>query len=111
MTGLQKAAAIFKILSVESRVQILHMLKQRSFCVNALARRLGISQAAVSQHLRVLRDAGVVAADRQGYFVHYRVSPAVLAQWQEVTESLLRLEESGEEYEERIRQRCPRTGT
>ncbi len=111
VTSLQQAAAIFKILSVESRVMILHMLKKRSFCVNALARRLGISQAAVSQHLRVLRDAGVVEADKRGYFVHYRLNTDTLARWQLVSNSLLQLEEAGEEYAERNEQRCTRKGT
>ncbi|KUG28827.1 hypothetical protein ASZ90_001283 [hydrocarbon metagenome] len=35
----------------------------------------------MSQHLRVLRDAGAVVADKQGYFVHYRADPATLAAW------------------------------
>ena len=42
-------------------------------CVNALAHRLGVSQSAVSQHLRVLRQAGLVHGVRHGAFVHYSV--------------------------------------
>ncbi|MBU4244337.1 MAG: ArsR family transcriptional regulator, partial [Proteobacteria bacterium] len=49
-----KAARVFKVLSVESRVRLIELLKQRSLCVNALARSLAITPAAVSQHLRVL---------------------------------------------------------
>ena len=40
-------------------------------CVNALAQRLGVTQSAVSQHLRVLRQAGLVSGVRHGAFVHY----------------------------------------
>jgi DNA-binding transcriptional ArsR family regulator len=40
-------------------------------CVNALAQRLGVTQSAVSQHLRVLRQVGLVSGERRGSFVHY----------------------------------------
>jgi ArsR family transcriptional regulator, arsenate/arsenite/antimonite-responsive transcriptional repressor len=81
-------ARIFKTLSVDTRVRIVDLLKHRALCVNALARALEITPAAVSQHLRVLRDVGIVTADRQGYFVHYKVNEKTLADWREVTRSL-----------------------
>jgi ArsR family transcriptional regulator len=71
----------FKVLSVESRVSILQLLAKRSLCVGALSRRLGISPGAVSQHLRILREAGLVFSDRRGYYLHYRVNPGILASW------------------------------
>ena len=71
-----KAARIFRVLSVETRVRMIALLKQRSLCVNALAKTLNITPAAVSQHLRVLRDADLVIADKQGYFVHSAASTA-----------------------------------
>ena len=39
----------------------------------ALARHLGVSEAAVSQHVKVLREAGLVSGERRGYFMHYQV--------------------------------------
>jgi DNA-binding transcriptional ArsR family regulator len=72
---------------------MIDLLKRRSLCVNALARALKITPAAVSQHLRVLRDADIVTADKQGYFVHYRVSEEKLAEWNETTRSLLEMKE------------------
>lgn len=89
MTDPQKLARIFKVLSVDTRVRMIELLKNRSLCVNALARALEITPAAVSQHLRVLRDADVVTADKQGYFVHYTVNEATLAEWSESAEGLL----------------------
>ena len=62
-------------MSSETRVRILELLRQQPLCVNALARRLGVSQAAVSQHLRLLKDAGVVESERRGSFVHYSLCP------------------------------------
>ncbi len=64
-------------------------LKRRSLCVNALARALDITPAAMSQHLRVLRDADIVIADKQGCFVHDRVNGATLAGWRKTTQNLL----------------------
>lgn len=74
MTSPENLAAMFKILSVETRLQILHLLKERPMCVNALACSLKITAAAVSQHLRILREAELVLPERRGYFVHYRLN-------------------------------------
>ncbi len=89
MLQIQKAARVFKILSVETRVRMIDLLKSRSLCVNALAKTLNITPAAVSQHLRVLRDADVVIADKQGYFVHYRVNEQTLADWNRTAKHIL----------------------
>jgi DNA-binding transcriptional ArsR family regulator len=78
VTETGRIARAFKVLSVETRVEMLSLLKSRELCVNALAKKLGITPAAVSQHLRVLRDAGLVFAERKGYFVHYRINPEAL---------------------------------
>ncbi|MFW6223228.1 MAG: ArsR/SmtB family transcription factor [Bacteroidota bacterium] len=74
-------ARVLKILSVEARVQIVGLLKKRSMCVNALAEHLGMTQGAVSQHLRIMRDAGLLINDKQGYFVHYRLNDVTLEEW------------------------------
>jgi DNA-binding transcriptional ArsR family regulator len=89
----EKQARIFKVLAVATRVRMIELLKQRSLCVNALARTLEISSAAVSQHLRILRDAEIVIADKQGYYVHYRVNTQTLAEWNETAKSLLEMAE------------------
>jgi len=87
-----KAARVFKVLSVDTRVRMIELLKRRSLCVNALARALSITPAAVSQHLRVLRDAEIVTAEKRGYFVHYRVNEVTLAEWKKLADNLLDLE-------------------
>jgi ArsR family transcriptional regulator len=91
MTDSEKQARIFKVLSVGTRVRMINLLKRRSLCVNALARALEITPAAVSQHLRVLRDAHIVTANKQGYFVHYRLNEGKLAEWNKTTRSLLEM--------------------
>ena len=89
MNDIDKLARIFKVLSVDTRVRMVEMLKERSLCVNALARFLDISPAAVSQHLRVLRDSDIVIADKKGYYVHYRINPATMAEWNQAVKGLL----------------------
>ena len=79
---------IFRALSVEKRVQIVRLLVERTLCVGALSRLLGISAGAVSQHLRILKDAGLVEPDRHGYFIHYSLAPSAAARCRLVTDSL-----------------------
>jgi len=83
---------VFRALSVETRVRIVQLLKGRALCVNALAARLKVTPAAVSQHLRVLRDADLVVPDKRGYYVHYRINEKTLATWKELADSLLDME-------------------
>ena len=59
---------VFRALSVQKRAEIVRLLAERTLCVGALSHLLGISPGAVSQHLRILKDAGLVEADRRGYF-------------------------------------------
>jgi len=62
---------VLKALSSEPRLKMLRLLKGRSLCVKAITGRLDLTQSAVSQHLRVLREAGLVKDEKHGYWVHY----------------------------------------
>ena len=84
-----RLSRVFKALSVDTRVRIVQMLKERNLCVGALAARLGVSSAAVSQHLRILRDADLVVGEKHGYFVHYRLNPDTLDEWRALVTGLL----------------------
>ena len=76
-----KQAEKFKVLGVESRIRIIELLKQRGhLCVNELSDVLGITSSAVSQHLKVLKYAGLVRNERRGYWIHYEVDPVALEQ-------------------------------
>ena len=75
---MKEAADLFKILSVDKRIEIIELLKKEPTSVNALAKALGITQSAVSQHLRVLKGAGLVKDDRQGYWIYYSLNKDVL---------------------------------
>jgi ArsR family transcriptional regulator len=69
---------ILKAIADESRFRIVNLLLTNDLCVGALARRLGISNAAVSQHLQVLRKAGLVTGEKRGYWTHYSVRRRLL---------------------------------
>lgn len=79
MTHAGRLARIFKALSSDTRVRIVQLLTGKTLCVGALSARLDVTQGAVSQHLRILRDAGLVVAEKRGYYVHYRLSETTLA--------------------------------
>lgn len=69
---------ILKCLSDETRFKIVNLLLKHDFCVGALARQLGVSKAAVSQHLQILRKAGLVKGEKRGYYTHYCVNRELL---------------------------------
>ena len=80
MSNPKNSAELFSILSVESRLKILLLLKQRRLCVGALSKELGITPGAVSQHLRLLKHAGLVADCRCGNFIHYEINKKALSE-------------------------------
>ena len=75
---MKDAADLFKILSVDKRIEIIEHLKKGSMNVNSLADALKISPSAVSQHLRVLKSAGLVSDERKGYWIHYSLNKNAL---------------------------------
>ena len=85
----KELARILKVLSVDTRVRIVCLLRGQALCVNALASRLGVTQGAISQHLRVMRDARLVIDEKRGLYVHYRLNEETLAVWQEAIDQLL----------------------
>jgi DNA-binding transcriptional ArsR family regulator len=67
-----------KALADENRLKLVNLLLTQDLCVGALAHRLGVSDAAVSQHLQVLRKAGLIRGEKRGYWTHYTVERSVL---------------------------------
>lgn len=71
---------VLKMLADETRFKIIQLLLSHDLCVGALASRLGISRAAVSQHLRLLKEHGLVRGEKRGYWTHYAVNREKLAE-------------------------------
>src|SRR3972149_10312312 len=74
MNAMKESAELFKLLSVDKRIEIIEILKKKDTCVNGIAGALGVTQSAVSQHLRVLKAAGLVKDKKEGYYVFYSLN-------------------------------------
>jgi len=73
-----KAVNLFRILGDETRFQLVELLLEHDLCVGALARMLNVSKPAVSQHLKLLREMGLVKGEKRGYWTHYQVETSLL---------------------------------
>jgi ArsR family transcriptional regulator, arsenate/arsenite/antimonite-responsive transcriptional repressor len=72
-------AAIFKALADPTRVAIVNRLSvTEEVCVCDLTTAFELSQPTISHHLRVLRDAGLIEAERQGTWAYYRLVPEAI---------------------------------
>jgi len=74
-----EAAEILKVLAVDTRVKIIELLKsQGPMGSKEMAGLLGITPAAVSQHLKLLKHAGLGRRERQGYWIPYSLNEEAL---------------------------------
>ena len=69
-----RAAALLRLLSNEKRLIIMCQLADGEMSVGEIQSRVGLSQSALSQHLALLRDEGVVATRRESQTIYYRVT-------------------------------------
>ena len=71
-------ADIFKALGDETRLTIVQLLVGRELCVCDILDSFVMSQPAISHHLKILRQAGVVRDKREGKWIYYSLNPATL---------------------------------
>jgi len=79
---------VFKLMGDENRYKILQLLLENDLCVGALAFILNLSKPAVSQHLKILREAGLVIGEKRGYWTHYQVNRQKLKEAARVLEKM-----------------------
>ena len=94
---------IMKSLGDETRYNLVKLLLQHDFCVGALAKRLDMSESAVSQHLKILRNNEIVKGEKRGYFTHYYVDRELL---RKIAKEIVELSEL-----EKIQTECSKSGT
>jgi ArsR family transcriptional regulator len=88
---------LFRALADPTRLRLLNLIADREICVCYFVQILGISQPKISRHLAYLRRAGIVAARRQGRWMHYRlVIPSDVATCSILKETLKHLRERPE---------------
>src|SRR6267378_289691 len=71
---MQQASALFRLLSDSTRLRLLRVLARDRFNVTELTGILGVAQSGASRHLGLLKDAGLVAEEREAGFVYYRIA-------------------------------------
>lgn len=76
--ALSELARLLYVVSEPSRLRILAALASKRMCVCELCAALGLRQTAASQHLRVLRDCGLVEDHKNGLWVDYELSRSAL---------------------------------
>jgi len=83
-------AELCAALSDPKRILMLYVLAERTVNVSDLANEIGISQPAASRHLRILRERGLVQAERQGASVDYKLTDQRLIQALDLLRAVLR---------------------
>lgn len=71
---INNVSALFRVLGDPARLRLLRALATDRFNVSELTGILGLAQSGVSRHLGLLKDAGLVAEDRDGVFAYYRLA-------------------------------------
>lgn len=62
---------LLAVLGVPMRYRIFTALLERKHCVRSLSKKLNVSESAISQHLKIMREAGLVYGEKYGYHTHY----------------------------------------
>ena len=68
---------LFKALNDATRREILEMLKNRDLTAGEIADRFHMSRPSISHHLDLLRQAGLVSAEKEGQFIRYSINTTV----------------------------------
>lgn len=89
---MENTTQVLKAIADDTRLKIVKQLLKHNYCVGALARRLDLTEAAISQHLKVLREAGLLIGEKRGYFMHYAVDREQLRALAKEIETLAEIE-------------------
>ncbi|WZP40258.1 metalloregulator ArsR/SmtB family transcription factor [Planococcus maritimus] len=73
--AIDKASLLLKLVGDKTRLSMVKLLEKNDCCVCEFVEIFNISQSAISQHLRKLRDLGLVKERRQGQWIFYSLNP------------------------------------
>ena len=88
----QMTARVFKAMGDENRITILTLLHTGERCASRLQEALSISQPTLSHHMRILLDAQLVNARKDGKWIYYSLSEAGAQQAKELLGSVLNIQ-------------------
>jgi DNA-binding transcriptional ArsR family regulator len=86
-------AEVFKAFGDEKRLKIVKIFasnNNETFCVSDVAKQLDISQPAVSQHIKILKNIGILEENRRGFRVFYKINSDVLAEYRKDIDELFK---------------------
>jgi ArsR family transcriptional regulator, arsenate/arsenite/antimonite-responsive transcriptional repressor len=82
---------VFKSLGDPARLEIISLLSEsRKLCVNVIAEKMGMSQPAISQHLKILKNSGILDSQKIGLHVHYSISKDKVKEYQNYFNNLFK---------------------
>ena len=88
MTRYELDAKVFKAFCDENRLRVLERLRGGEKCACKLIEDLGIGQSALSYHMKILVESGVVSARQEGKWTHYSLSATGAARARELLEEI-----------------------
>jgi DNA-binding transcriptional ArsR family regulator len=101
VTKIKEKSELFAALADPTRLKLLQVLCRQDppgcRCVNNLSELLGITQPAVSQHLKVLKSVGLVIGEKRGFRMHYLIDPEGLKRCQGILSTTLEFDNICEE--------------
>lgn len=93
-------AEMCKVFTSPVRVEILDILRNGRRSVNELVQLTGLNQSNISQHLKIMKDKGIVVTEKKGNFVYYNLANPLIAKAFGIMKEILKeqLAESGKIY-------------
>ena len=85
-------ALLYRALADDTRRRIVSLLLGHNYCVSELARVLKVSESAVSQHLKLLKEADLLAGEKRGYYMHYDIDREKLRELAREIDGMAKLE-------------------
>ena len=107
MKPFEAEAQFFKLLMHPARLEILDELRKAEACVCHLEAKLGYRQAYISQHIMVLREAGVLQDRREGWNIFYHVTKPEIFQLMDTVSQLMGASEKARHVARAPQVPCP----
>jgi DNA-binding transcriptional ArsR family regulator len=94
MEKMKELVLFFKAFSDQTRMRLIRAIASGmagKISVNDLAKKLGVAQPTVSQHLRILRGISLIEPERDGYNIYYRINKDTLNKYKTMNEQMLEI--------------------